>query len=126
MFDLLLSNLFFILVLVIMYLCSLGVNTILGLYNNISLVKENFSKEKLFKGLIRGGITLLGALVITVNISLIPTVLTSLGITAEAALFETISIAGIGTVLISATSRYLSDAVKKLYTILGVKEGETK
>ena len=109
-----------------MYLCSLGVNTILGLYNNISLVKENFSKEKLFKGLIRGGITLLGALVITVNISLIPTVLGSLGITAEAALFETISIAGIGTVLISATSRYLSDAVKKLYTILGVKEGETK
>lgn len=121
MFDILLSNLFFILVLVIMYLCSLGVNTILGLYNNIGLVKENFSKEKLFKGLIRGGITLLGALVITVNISLIPTVLASLGITAEAALFETISIAGIGTVLISATSRYLSDAVKKLYTILGVK-----
>lgn len=126
MFDLLLSNLFLILVLVIMYLGSLGVNIVLGLYNNIGSAKEQFSKEKLLKGLIKGGIILIGAIAITTNISLIPSILTALGITAEAALFESITVAGMGAVLISATARYLSDAIQKLYTILGVKKGETE
>lgn len=126
MFDLLLSNLILILILVVMYLGSLGVNTILGLYESLGSMKENFSKEKLFKGLIKGGIVLIGALAVTANISLIPSILTALGITAEAAMFESITVAGMGTVLISATARYLGDAIQKLYNILGVKKGETK
>ena len=126
MFDLLLSNLILILILVVMYLGSLGVNTILGLYESLGSMKENFSKEKLFKGLIKGGIVLIGALAVTANISLIPSILTALGITAEAAMFESITVAGMGTVLISATARYLGDAIQKLYSILGVKKGETK
>lgn len=109
-----------------MYLCSLGINTVLGLYNNTHFSKENFSKEKLISGLIKGGIILVGSLAITVNISLIPTILSSLGITAEAALFESISVVGMGTVLVSATAKYLSDAIKKLYTILGVNKGEAE
>ena len=76
MFDLLLSNLILILILVVMYLGSLGVNTILGLYESLGSMKENFSKEKLFKGLIKGGIVLIGALAVTANISLIPSILT--------------------------------------------------
>ena len=126
MFDVLISNIFLILILIVMYLCSLGVNTLLGIYHNLNNVKENFSKEKLFAGLIKGGIVLIGALSITAIISLIPSVLTTLGITAEAALFESITVAGMGGVLISATAKYLMDAVKKLYSILGVQnKGET-
>ena len=41
-------------------------------------------------------------------------------------MFESITVAGMGTVLISATARYLGDAIQKLYSILGVKKGETK
>ena len=82
--------------------------------------------RKLFKGLIKGGIILVGALAITANISLIPSILTALGITAEAALFESITVAGMGAVLISATARYLGDAIQKLYSILGVKKGEAE
>lgn len=126
MFDLLLSNLLLILILVVMYLGSLGVNTVLGLYESLGTLKEKFSKEKLFKGLIKGGIILVGALAITANISLIPSILTALGITAEAALFESITVAGMGAVLISATARYLGDAIQKLYSILGVKKGEAE
>lgn len=126
MFDVLISNIFLILILIVMYLCSLGVNTLLGIYHNLNNVKENFSKEKFFSGLIKGGIVLIGSLSITAIISLIPSILTTLGITAEAALFESITVAGMGGVLISATAKYLMDAVKKLYSILGVQnKGET-
>ena len=56
MFEVLLNNLLLIGILVLMYLGSLGANTLLGIYHNLSTVKEDFSKEKLFSGLARGGI----------------------------------------------------------------------
>ena len=125
MFSLLLNNLLLIFVLVIIYLFSFGANTILGIYNNLSNFKEEFSKEKLKTGLIKGAIILLGTLIIVVNISLIPAVLDYLGIVASEAMFESVTIVGIGTMLMSSAAKYLTDAVKKLYTILGIK-GETK
>lgn len=124
MFETLLSNLLLILILVVMYLGSLGANTILGIYYNISGIKENFSKEKLLKGLVRGGIVLAGSLLIAGIISLLPEVLTAFGIATESALFESISVAAMAGVIGSTVVRYLSDAVKKLYAILGTKGEE--
>lgn len=121
MFSILLKNIALITILTIMYLASLGTNTILGLYHNLNDAKENFSKDKLISGLIRGGIILLGALLITAIISLLPEVLAAFGVTAEAALFESISVIGMGGVMASTVMRYLTDAVKKLYVILGAK-----
>lgn len=121
MFSILLKNIALITILTIMYLASLGTNTILGLYYNLNDAKENFSKDKLISGLIRGGIILLGALLITAIISLLPEVLAAFGVTAEAALFESISVIGMGGVMASTVMRYLTDAVKKLYAILGAK-----
>lgn len=121
MFSLLIENVLLITILVFMYLGSLAANTILGTYHNIANLKEGFSKEKLISGLIRGGIVLGGALMITVIISLLPEVLAAFGITAEAALFEGISVIAMGGVLASTIVRYLGDAVKKLYVILGNK-----
>ena len=69
MFNLLLSNIVLISILVFMYLGSLVLNTVLGTYHNVSNLKESFSKEKLISGAIRGGIVLIGALGITVLIS---------------------------------------------------------
>lgn len=124
MFSLLLENLLLITILVLMYLGSLGVNTILGMYHNIANLRETFSKEKMVSGLIRGGIVLIGALIIAAIISLLPEVLAAFGITAEAALFEGISVIAMGGVLASTVVRYLSDAVKKLYVILGAKKAD--
>ena len=121
MFSTLLNNLALISILIIMYLASMLTNTVLGLYNNISNIKESFSKQKLFSGLIKGGITLAGALAIAAIISLLPDVLLAFGIQSENNILESISIAAMGGVIASAVSRYMSDAVKKLYEILGMR-----
>lgn len=121
MFSTLLNNLALISILIIMYLASMLTNTVLGLYNNISNIKESFSKQKLFSGLIKGGITLAGALAIALIISLLPDVLLAFGIQSESNILESISIAAMGGVIASAVVRYMSDAIKKLYEILGMR-----
>lgn len=121
MFSTLLNNLALISILIIMYLASMLTNTVLGLYNNISNIKESFSKQKLFSGLIKGGVTLAGALAIAAIISLLPDVLLAFGVQSENNILESISIAAMGGVIASAVARYTSDAVKKLYEILGMR-----
>ena len=121
MFSTLLNNLALIRILIIMDLASMLTNTVLGLYNNISNIKESFSKQKLFSGLIKGGVTLAGALAIAAIISLLPDVLLAFGIQSENNILESISIAAMGGVIASAVARYTSDAVKKLYEILGMR-----
>lgn len=124
MLNCLLDNLQLIGVLILMYVGSLGANTLLGLYNNINNLKENFSKEKLLNGIIRGGIVLVGSLVITVIISLLPDVLKALGVQTEANLLDGVSIVAIAGVLSSMIVRYLKDAVSKFYSILYGKAEE--
>lgn len=121
MFSTLLNNLALISILIIMYLASMLTNTVLGLYNNISNIKESFSKQKLFSGLIKGGVTLAGALAIAAIISLLPDVLLAFGVQSENNILESISIAAMGGIIASAVARYTSDAVKKLYEILGMR-----
>ena len=126
MFSTLGSNLLLILILTLMYLGSLIANTILGIYNNTSNLKETFSKEKLLNGLLKGLIILVGAMLITVIISLLPEVLTAFGISASSTIVESISVAAMAGVLGSTVMKYAVDAVKKLYTILGAKTEETE
>lgn len=126
MFDLLIQNLQIIGILILAYLGSLGVNTLLGLYNNLHTLKEDFSKEKLLGGLLRGGIILVGGLVITVIISLLPGLLSQFGITTSTDLFENISVVAMAGVLVSTIVRYLGDALKKFYTILNLFGGEVE
>ena len=124
MFEVLLQNLQLIGILVLIYLGSLGINTILGIYYNLKTVKEVFSKEKLLAGLTRGGIILLGGIVITVIISLLPVVLKNFCITADNQLFENISIVSMVGILVSTIIRYLKEALEKFYSILGFKKEE--
>lgn len=126
MFSTLGGNLLLILILTLMYLGSLVANTILGIYNNTSNLKETFSKEKLLNGLLKGLIILVGAMLITVIISLLPEVLTAFGISASSTIVESISVAAMAGVLGSTVMKYAVDAVKKLYTILGAKTEETE
>lgn len=118
MFDVLLQNLQLIGILILTYLGSLGVNTLLGIYYNLSTVKEQFSKTKLFKGLIRGAITLVGGLVITAIISLLPEILKGFGISADNQLFENVSVVAMAGILVTTIIRYLKDALEKFYAIL--------
>lgn len=118
MFETLLQNIELISILIFAYLVALGTNTLLGIYYNINALKESFQKEKLFTGLVRGGIILISGLLITTVISLLPEILNLFHITAPENLFENISIIAMATVLTSTIIRYLTDATKKFYAIL--------
>ncbi len=118
MFATLLQNIELVTILIVAYLMALGTNTLLGIYYNLKSLKENFSKEKLITGLIRGGIILISALLITTIISLLPEILNLFGITAPEELFENVSVIAMATVLTSTVVRYLTDAFKKFYAIL--------
>lgn len=118
MFDILIPNLQLIGTLLIIYLGSLAVNTILGIYYNMDVAKEAFSWPKLRQGLIRGGIILLAGALVTIIISLLPQLLSSFGITATNDLFEGLSVGAIATVIVSSIVHYLSDALSKFYKIL--------
>ena len=124
MFSMLLGNITLITILVLMYLGSLVLNTVLGTYHSVSNLKESFSKERLIQGAIKGGIVLIGALGLSVLISLLPEVLMAFGIAAETTLIEGLSSAAIAGVMGSTIVRYLCDALKKFYTILGYNKEE--
>ena len=124
MMTCLLNNLELIGILILMYVGAAGANILLGMYNNISNLKERFSKEKLIAGLTRCGIVLVGSLLITVIISLLPDILKALGVQTDANLFDGISIVAIAGVLSSMIVRYLKDAVSKVYSILYGKSEE--
>ena len=83
MLNNLLPNLQIIGILLVAYAASLGVNTILGIYYNIDIIKQQFSWKKFWSGIIRGGILLAAAALITVILSCLPSVLESFGITTS-------------------------------------------
>lgn len=119
MFDTLFQNLQLITILIVTYLGALGVNTLLGVYYNLKTFKEDFSFSRLFEGLIRGAITLVCGVIITTVISLLPAVLEGFGISASNELFDNVSVVAMAGVLVSTIVRYLIDALKKFYSILG-------
>lgn len=118
MFEILLQNLELISILILAFLGALGVNTLFGIYYNLNIVKENFSKEKLITGLIRGAIILIGGLVITAIVSLLPEILEGFSISAANSLFENVSVVAMAGILITTIVRYIGDALKKFYAIL--------
>lgn len=125
MFETLIANLKLVGVLMAMFIGSFGTNVLLGLYQNIGVAKEQFSKERLVEGLIRGAIVLVGCAILTVIISLLPTCVSAIGITVEDGVMEGISVVAMGGVILSMIIRYLKDAITKFYSILyGNKEEE--
>lgn len=123
MFPTLLPNLKFIGILLIAFFTAFGTNTILGIYYNVDALKQEFSWKKFWKGILRGGILLLAAAMITIIISCLPDVLESFGITADHELFEGLSMGAIATVILSCIVHYLKDALAKFYKII---HGEDK
>lgn len=118
MFETLVSNLKLIGILMAMFVGSFSVNTLLGIYANVAEAKEQFSKEKLLQGIARGLIVLIGCFILTVIISLLPEMISALGIVAEDGILENISIVGMSGVIVSMIFRYLKDALEKFYNIL--------
>lgn len=126
MFETLLSNLKLIGILMAMFVSAFGANVLLGIYSNVATAKEQFSKEKLIQGVIRGLIVMFGCVAITAIISLLPEMIQALGITVEDGALEGISITAMSAVIVSMIFRYLKDALQKFYNILYGKNDEVK
>lgn len=122
MFETLLSNLKLIGILMAMFVSAFGANVLLGIYSNIATAKEQFSKEKLIQGVIRGLIVMFGCIAITAIISLLPEMIQALGVTVEDGALEGISITAMSAVIVSMIFRYLKDALQKFYNILYGKD----
>ena len=114
----LLENLRLMGILAVLFVLSFATNTILGTYYQVNLIKEQFSKEKLFKGLAKGGIILLAGLFITLILSLLPFGLTEMGIVLDEAILEGVNITAVCGVIVTGIIRYLKDALTKFYAIL--------
>ena len=126
MFDFLICNFKMIGALLLMHILSFGANTILGMYYNIKNVKEDFSKEKLISGIIKGVIILVSMAFIIVVLSVLPQVVEAFGLSVEEDVFSGISALGMATVMVSIDVYYLKDAIAKLYNILYGKKEEEK
>lgn len=125
MFNTLVDNLQLVGILMLMFAGSFLANLLLGIYSNIIYAKEQFSKEKLIQGLLRGAIAMIGCFFITAIVSLLPEMISALGVTVESNALEGISITAISGVIISTIFRYLKDALQKFYAILyGGSKGE--
>lgn len=118
MFETLLSNLKLIGILMAMFVSAFGANVLLGIYSNVATAREQFSKEKLIQGVIRGVIVMVGCIAITAIISLLPEMIQALGITVEDGALEGISITAMSAIIVSMIFRYLKDALQKFYNIL--------
>ena len=68
---------------------------------------------------------MIGCFFITAIVSLLPEMISALGITVESDALEGISITAMSGVIISTIFRYLKDALQKFYAILyGSSKGE--
>lgn len=126
MFDFLIYNFKMIGALLLMYIFSFSANTILGMYYNVKNIKEDFSKEKLISGVVKGAIVLVSMALIIVVLSVLPQVVEAFGLTIEEEVFSGISALGMATVMVSVDAYYLKDAIAKLYSILYGKKEEEK
>lgn len=118
MFEILINNFKFISILMSMFLGSFICNTLLGLYNNISILKQCFSKERLVEGLIKGALIFISSVIIVTIISLLPEALTAFGFDFDTNILEDVSLIGMASVIISTIVKYLKDAIQKFYQIL--------
>lgn len=108
-----------------LYLISYIINTLLGVYHNINVLKEMFDKNKLIEGGIKAGIILITSLLLTLSVSILPLAINELGIEVSQETLNGISITTICVVMVTAILKYLKDALKKFYEILGCGKTDT-
>lgn len=102
----------------ILYLISYIINTLLGIYNNTNLLKEMFDRNKLIDGSIKAGIILIASTFFTFSISTLPILINELGIEISQEALDGISITSICIIMVTSILKYLKDALQKFYNII--------
>lgn len=119
MWTFLIENLQMLCALVVVYLLAFGANTLLGAANTVITPGFVFDKEKLWKGIRKGIVVLIGSLIVTVLISILPTVLEQFNI--DGSYIEGISVVAMALPVLTTSIAYVKDAIAKIFALLNVK-----
>lgn len=124
MLESLISNLELIGILIVMLAGTTAANILFGLYDNIELKNEVFSRDKLLGGLKKFGVVALGSACLVVVFALLPSVLELWKVDIDPAVIEGISAAVIVAVYVVAIASSGADALGKLRDILKIGKTE--
>ena len=118
MFVLLLANLQLFVGLLLLFAASFTANTILGTFYNITNLQEMFDKERFLTGIKRGGIVIVGLVLLIIIASLLPGMLEIAGLTQIVPIVSDLTVISIAGIIATATVKYAKGAVQKLYKIV--------
>lgn len=125
MLESLISNLELIGILIVMLAGTTAANILFGLYDNIALKNEAFSRDKLLLGLKKFGVVALGSACLVIVFALLPGVLELWQVDVDPAVIEGISAVAIVVLYVMAIASSGADALGKLRDILKIgKTGE--
>lgn len=94
-------------------------NILLGVWKNVKIEGYDFNWELILQSLLKFVVLGLGVGLLSVVVSIIPMYLTYIGIEIGAETMETIDSMVIITAFVTATVKYVTDALSKLKMILG-------
>lgn len=102
-----------------LFLCAYLANIFLGIWSNVKIEGNNFDWKAIGNSVLKFVIMGLGIGFLSIVISAIPAYATYIGIEIGAETMETIDSLVVVGAFLTATIRYVTDAVSKLKTILG-------
>lgn len=118
-FNLIIFNLEKIGIGAILFLSAYVANILLGAWKNVKIEGYEFNWRLIAQSIIKFIVLGVGVGLLSIVISIIPMYLTYIGIEIGAETMETIDSLVVVGAFLTATIRYVTDAVSKLKTILG-------
>ena len=123
-FQLILMNLEKVGIGVVIFLGAYVANMCLGAWKNVTIEGYDFDWKLILNSIVKFIVLGLGITLLSIVVSIIPAYATFVGIEIGAEILETIdSLVIIGSFL-TATIRYIADAINKVKVILGVSTTE--
>lgn len=104
---------------VLLFLCAYLANMGLGAWKNVKIDGSTFDWSLIKQSIIKFIVLILSIALLSIIVSVIPAYATYIGIEIGAETMETIDSLVVVGAFLTATVRYVTDAVSKLKTILG-------
>lgn len=104
---------------VLLFLCAYIANMGLGVWKNVKIDGSTFDWSLIKQSIIKFIVLILSIALLSIIVSAIPAYATYIGIEIGAETMETIDSLVVVGAFLTATIRYVTDAISKLKTILG-------
>lgn len=118
LYELLLIDMKLILTCYMILLMACSANVVLKMYNNIALLGETFERKRLFKGIKKACVLIIGTLLMVVSVDTATMLLTQYVPSVNEQVHDLINVAMICATIGVATWRYIKDAYNTFINIL--------